>query len=116
MGYSCLGIALESRRQAKWRALLLPFDLSIIATTNNSAAPSIAPSLARPIDHDHYQSHTNSKHHRMSAQSDNQHMEGVQDPATDVKGKGKASEADVMEESDDSSDESGIEDQVCSCV
>lgn len=41
-------------------------------------------------------------------------MEGVQDPATDNKGKGKAPEADVVEESmdDDSSDESGIEDQV----
>ncbi|KAH7392840.1 histone chaperone domain CHZ-domain-containing protein [Pyrenochaeta sp. MPI-SDFR-AT-0127] len=47
----------------------------------------------------------------MSAQSDNQHMEGVQDPATDAKGKGKAPEADVMEESEDSSDESGVEDQ-----
>ncbi|KAJ4369920.1 Histone H2A.Z-specific chaperone CHZ1 [Neocucurbitaria cava] len=41
-------------------------------------------------------------------------MEGVQDPATDNKGKGKAPEGDVMEESmdDDSSDESGAEDQV----
>ncbi|CAO2648565.1 Nn.00g078320.m01.CDS01 [Neocucurbitaria sp. VM-36] len=49
----------------------------------------------------------------MSAQPENQPMEGVQDPATDNKGKGKAPEADAMEESmdDDSSDESGIEDQ-----
>jgi hypothetical protein len=46
----------------------------------------------------------------MSAQSNNQQMEGVQD----VKGKGKAPEQDTMEESmdDDSSDESGAEDQV----
>ncbi|EMD59390.1 hypothetical protein GGP41_009255 [Bipolaris sorokiniana] len=50
----------------------------------------------------------------MSAQPDNQQMEGVQDPTTDVKGKGKAQEGEVMEESmdDDSSDESGAEDQV----
>jgi hypothetical protein len=50
----------------------------------------------------------------MSAQSDNHQMEGVQDPATEGKGKGKAPEADTMEESmdDDSSDESGVEDQV----
>lgn len=50
----------------------------------------------------------------MSAQSDNHDMEGVQDPATDVKGKGRAQEGDVMEESndDDSSDESGVEDHV----
>lgn len=50
----------------------------------------------------------------MSAQPDNQQMEGVQDPTTDVKGKGKAQEGDAMEESmdDDSSDESGAEDQV----
>jgi hypothetical protein len=41
-------------------------------------------------------------------------MEGVQDPATDVKGKGKAQEGETVEESmdDDSSDESGAEDQV----
>ena len=42
-------------------------------------------------------------------------MEGVQDPATEAKGKGKAPEGDTMEESmddDDSSDESGVEDQV----
>jgi len=55
----------------------------------------------------------------MSAQPENQQMEGAnQDPATEVKGKGKgkASEGDVMEESmdDDSSDESGVEDQVYS--
>jgi len=39
-------------------------------------------------------------------------MEGVQNPA-DVKGKGKAQEGETMEESmdDDSSDESGVEDQ-----
>ena len=51
----------------------------------------------------------------MSAQPENQQMEGVQDPATDVKGKGKAQEGEAMEESmdDDSSDESGAEDQVC---
>jgi hypothetical protein len=50
----------------------------------------------------------------MSAQSDNNQMEGVQDPAVENKGKGKAPEADTMEESmdDDSSDESGVEDQV----
>ncbi|KAF1833942.1 hypothetical protein BDW02DRAFT_569579 [Decorospora gaudefroyi] len=49
----------------------------------------------------------------MSAQPENQQMEGVQDPATDVKGKGKAPEGEAMEESmdDDSSDESGVEDQ-----
>lgn len=51
----------------------------------------------------------------MSAQPDNQQMEGVQDPSTDIKGKGKAPEGEAMEESmdDDSSDESGVEDQVC---
>jgi hypothetical protein len=51
----------------------------------------------------------------MSAQPDNQQMEGVQDPSTESKGKGKAPEADTMEESmdDDSSDESGVEDQAC---
>jgi hypothetical protein len=38
-------------------------------------------------------------------------MEGVQDPSN--KGKGKAPQNDAMEESDDSSDESGAEDQVC---
>jgi hypothetical protein len=50
----------------------------------------------------------------MSAQPENQQMEGVQNPTTESKGKGKASE-DTMEESmdDDSSDESGVEDQVC---
>jgi hypothetical protein len=50
----------------------------------------------------------------MSAQPENQKMEGVQDPATDVKGKGKAQEGETVEESmdDDSSDESGVEDQV----
>ncbi|RYO52666.1 hypothetical protein AA0116_g11530 [Alternaria tenuissima] len=49
----------------------------------------------------------------MSAQPENQQMEGVQDPATDVKGKGKAQEGETVEESmdDDSSDESGAEDQ-----
>jgi hypothetical protein len=43
-------------------------------------------------------------------------MEGVQDPAAEAKGKGKAPQTDAMEESmdDDSSDESGVEDQVCS--
>jgi hypothetical protein len=48
--------------------------------------------------------------HTMSAQSDNQQMEGVQD----TKGKGKAPEQHTMEESmdDDSSDESGAEEQV----
>lgn len=42
-------------------------------------------------------------------------MEGVEDRSANVKGKGKAAEGDVMEESmdDDSSDESGMEDQVC---
>jgi hypothetical protein len=51
----------------------------------------------------------------MSAQQDNQ-MEGVQDPTTENKGKGKAPEDNQMEESmdDDSSDESGAEEQVCS--
>merc|ERR1712137_117127 len=49
----------------------------------------------------------------MSAQPENQQMEGVQDPTTDVKGKGKAQEGETVEESmdDDSSDESGAEDQ-----
>jgi hypothetical protein len=45
----------------------------------------------------------------MSAQSNEQQMEGVQD----TKGKGKAPQQDVMEESEDSSDESAGEDQVC---
>ena len=51
---------------------------------------------------------------KMSAQPDNQKMEGVQEPTTDVKGKGKAQEGETVEESmdDDSSDESGVEDQV----
>ncbi|OAL01587.1 hypothetical protein IQ06DRAFT_218614 [Phaeosphaeriaceae sp. SRC1lsM3a] len=50
----------------------------------------------------------------MSAQPENQQMEGVQDPSTESKGKGKATNPDAMEESmdDDSSDESGVEDQV----
>ena len=41
-------------------------------------------------------------------------MEGMQDPAADTKGKGKAPEGETMEESmdDDSSDESGVEDHV----
>lgn len=43
----------------------------------------------------------------MSAQSNDQQMEGVQD----TKGKGKAPQ-DVMEESEESSDESAGEDQV----
>ncbi|KAJ4310792.1 Histone H2A.Z-specific chaperone CHZ1 [Neodidymelliopsis sp. IMI 364377] len=43
----------------------------------------------------------------MSAQSNDQQMEGVQD----TKGKGKAPQQDVMEESEDSSDESAAEDQ-----
>jgi hypothetical protein len=49
----------------------------------------------------------------MSAQGDNVKMEGVQDPATESKGKGKAPQ-DTVEESmeEDSSDESGVEDQV----
>ena len=49
----------------------------------------------------------------MSAQPENEQMKDVQDPATDVKGKGKA-EGETMEESmdDESSDESGVEDQV----
>jgi len=50
----------------------------------------------------------------MSAQPDNNQMEGVQDPATENKGKGKAAEGEAMQESmdEDSSDESGVEDQV----
>lgn len=50
----------------------------------------------------------------MSAQPENNQMEGVQDPTTESKGKGKAQDNDAMEESndDDSSDESGVEDQV----
>lgn len=44
----------------------------------------------------------------MSAQPENQQMEGVQD----TKGKGKAPQQDVMEESEDSSDESAGEEQV----
>ncbi|KAH9867664.1 Histone H2A.Z-specific chaperone [Plenodomus lingam] len=49
----------------------------------------------------------------MSAQPENHQMEGVQDPTTKSKGKGRAQEGDAMEESndDDSSDESGAEDQ-----
>ncbi|KAH3914862.1 histone H2A.Z-specific chaperone CHZ1 [Parastagonospora nodorum] len=48
----------------------------------------------------------------MSAQQDNQ-MQGVQDPAAEGKGKGKAPEDNTVEESmdDDSSDESGAEEQ-----
>lgn len=46
----------------------------------------------------------------MSAQPEDQQMEGVQD----TKGKGKAAQQDVMEESEDSSDESAGEDVVCS--
>ena len=51
----------------------------------------------------------------MSAQSDDNQMQGVQDPSTEGKGKGKAPEADTMQESmdEDSSDESGAEEQVC---
>ena len=45
----------------------------------------------------------------MSDQPEDQQMEGVQD----TKGKGKAPQQDVMEESEDSSDESAGEDQVC---
>ena len=54
----------------------------------------------------------------MSAQPDNEQMEGVQEPAVDIKGKGKAPEGETMEESmdDDSSDESGIEDHVCTVM
>ncbi|KAJ4985801.1 histone chaperone domain chz [Stagonosporopsis vannaccii] len=44
----------------------------------------------------------------MSAQPQDQQMEGVQD----TKGKGKAPQQDVMEESEDSSDESAGEDAV----
>ena len=44
----------------------------------------------------------------MSAQPQDQQMEGVQD----TKGKGKATQQDVMEESEDSSDESAGEDAV----
>ncbi|KAH7411812.1 histone chaperone domain CHZ-domain-containing protein [Phaeosphaeria sp. MPI-PUGE-AT-0046c] len=49
----------------------------------------------------------------MSAQPENQQMEGVHDPSIESKGKGKATNTDAMEESmdDDSSDESGVEDQ-----
>ncbi|OAL55578.1 hypothetical protein IQ07DRAFT_583046 [Pyrenochaeta sp. DS3sAY3a] len=46
----------------------------------------------------------------MSAQPEDQQMEGVQDSATDVKGKGKAPEAEESMD-DDSSDESGAEEQ-----
>jgi hypothetical protein len=50
----------------------------------------------------------------MSAQNDHNQMQDVQDPAAENKGKGKAPEAETMEESmdDDSSDESGVEDHV----
>lgn len=44
----------------------------------------------------------------MSAQPEDQQMEGVQD----TKGKGKAPQQDAMEESEDSSDESAGEEQV----
>jgi hypothetical protein len=49
----------------------------------------------------------------MSAQPEDQQMEGVDSPAGAVE-KGKAKATDAMEESadDDSSDESGAEDQV----
>lgn len=50
----------------------------------------------------------------MSAQPEDQQMEGVQDPTTESKGKGKAPEAVEESMDDDSSDESGAEDQVCS--
>lgn len=45
----------------------------------------------------------------MSAQPEDQQMEGVQD----TKGKGKATQQNTMEESDDSSDESAGEEAVC---
>lgn len=45
----------------------------------------------------------------MSAQPQDQQMEGVQD----IKGKGKATQQDVMEDSEESSDESAAEDAVC---
>jgi hypothetical protein len=50
----------------------------------------------------------------MSAQSDNK-MEDNNQQVAESKGKGKAHEAETMQESmdEDSSDESGVEDQVC---
>ncbi|KAF2826176.1 hypothetical protein CC86DRAFT_394220 [Ophiobolus disseminans] len=50
----------------------------------------------------------------MSAPQDDAQMEGVQNPATETKGKGKAPEGETMQESmdEDSSDESGAEEQV----
>lgn len=45
----------------------------------------------------------------MSAQPEDQQMEGVQE----TKGKGKATQRDAMEDSEDSSDESGGEEAVC---
>ncbi|KAH7073730.1 hypothetical protein BKA63DRAFT_39540 [Paraphoma chrysanthemicola] len=49
----------------------------------------------------------------MSAQPEDHQMEGVHDPATEDKGKGKAPEGETVEESmdDDSSDESAAEEQ-----
>lgn len=51
----------------------------------------------------------------MSAQQDDNQMEGVQNPTAETKGKGKAPEGEGMQESmdEDSSDESGAEEQAC---
>ena len=99
----------------------LHFFLPVAATTNNSSTLQSHPVLHNPATATLNKSPHPKIVANMSAQPENQPMEGVQDPATDTKGKGKAPEADVMEESmdDDSSDESGVEDQVrvsrCGC-
>jgi hypothetical protein len=93
---------------------LLDFLLYTAATSNDSPTSQSHPisrTLLIATPKHHTQTTSISK---MSAQPENQQMEGVQDPATDVKGKGKAQEGETVEESmdDDSSDESGVEDQV----
>jgi len=88
----------------------LDFSRSAIATTNRSQTLQSHSLRSLPSLEI---SHTLPAAITMSAQQDNQ-MQGVQDPATEGKGKGKAPEDNTVEESmdDDSSDESGAEEQV----
>lgn len=88
----------------------LDFFRSAIATTNSSQ--TLQSHSLRSL-HPFETPHTLPAAITMSAQQDNQ-MQGVQDPATEGKGKGKAPEDNTVEESmdDDSSDESGAEEQV----
>jgi hypothetical protein len=88
------------------------FDFTTTTTSDSPAAQSHTNPLIR-IATSSQNNLTLSSTSNMSAQPENQQMEGVQDPTTESKGKGKASD-ETMEESmdDDSSDESGAEDQV----